>query len=121
MNKSINKFLFISVGGLVALMVIGMLMAVVLNTSIEQVRGVDLIEDWMVYRLGIYAVLFLCWNPICHWITRPRLDKKEVCEEEQQLFEQKRQKDIVSLQKLRWKLVGVLAFFEVVVIQQFGL
>lgn len=121
MNRSINKFLFISVGGLVALMVMGMLIAVILNTSIEQVRGVNLIEEWMVYRLGIYVVLFLCWNLICHWITRPRLDKREACEEEQQLFEQKRQNDLVSLKRLRWKLVGVLAFFEVVVIQQFGL
>jgi len=121
MAKGINKFLLISVGGLIMLMVFGMIIAAVLRVSPEEVRSVNLIEDWMYYRISFYVAVVLGWTPMCHWITRPRNITADSTEEEQREIHRKGQEDMASFKALWWKIAAIFVFFEIVVIQQFGL
>lgn len=122
MRKGIGKYALIGVGGLVGLMVIGMIVAAFFSTP-EEVKGINLIADWVWYRFGFYAAVLLGWTQICNFITRPRipLDDLDITFEEKEELLNSRTKDIEYLKTLRWKVALVFAFFEFVIIQQFGL
>lgn len=122
MRKGIGKYALIGVGGLIGLMVIGMVIAAIFSSP-EEVKGVNLIAEWMWYRVGFYVVVLLAWTPICQFITRPRPspEDEEFTAEEKEEFLKDRAADIEYLKTLRWKVALLFVFFEFVIIQQFGL
>lgn len=120
MNKR-SKFIFISVGGLVAMMVIGMLISVFMGISPEEIKQANLIDKWVWYRVAFYILTVLLWKSICIYLTRPRFNLSSISDEELIVYEKNREKDLRYLVSQRWKIVALFAFFEIVIIQQFGL
>lgn len=120
MNKT-GKFLVISVGGLLALMITGMLVSVFIDVRPEEIKSRNLIDEWMWYRITFYLLVVVLWKLICTYLTRPRFDVKECAEKELAEFAKNREKDMKYLMKQWWKVALMFAFFEVVIIQQFGL
>lgn len=119
--KGLGKFATYSVGGLLALMVLGMLFSAVFGVKTNEIKGVDLIGDWMWYRIGFYVVVIAVWSLICQLITRPSFNPSELDDEDRIKYEKKRERDIQYLKSQWWKVALMLAFFEAVIIQQFGL
>lgn len=119
--KSVGKFFVISVGGLLALMVLGMIFSAIFDVKPDEIKGVDLIGGWMWYRIGFYVVVVAAWTPICWFITRPRFNPDELSDEDRAEYENKRERDIQYLKSQWWKMALMFAFFEAVIIQQFGL
>lgn len=119
--KNIGKFFVISVGGLLALMVLGMIFSAIFDVKPDEIKGVDLIGGWMWYRIGFYVTVMAAWTPIFRFITRPRFNPGELSDEDQARYTEKRERDVQYLKSQWWKVVLMLAFFEVVIIQQFGL
>ena len=75
----------------------------------------------MWYRIGFYVVVVAAWTPICWFITRPRFNPDELSDEDRAEYENKRERDIQYLKSQWWKMALMFAFFEAVIIQQFGL
>lgn len=119
--KNVGKFFVISVGGLLALMVLGMIFSAIFDVKPDEIKGVDLIGGWMWYRIGFYVVVVAAWTPICWFITRPRFNPDELSDEDRAEYENKRERDIQYLKSQWWKMALMFAFFEAVIIQQFGL
>lgn len=119
--KNVGKFFLISVGGLVALMVLGMVVGVIFNTDPKEIKSIDLIREWMWYRIGFYVIVVAGWEYICRFMTRQRHADPDNTPEENQEILLKRENDIQYLKSQRWKIVLLMAFFEIVIIQQFGL
>lgn len=119
--KGLGKFVAYSVGGLLILMVLGMLFSALFGVKPNEIKGVDLIGDWMWYRIGFYVVVVAAWTPICWFITRPRFNPDELFDEDRAEYENKRERDIQYLKSQWWKMALMFAFFEAVIIQQFGL
>ena len=119
--KNIGKFFFISVGGLLALMVLGMIFSAIFDVKPDEIKGVDLIGGWMWYRIGFYVAVMAAWTPTCRFMTRPRFNPGELSDEDQAQYAEKRERDVQYLKSQWWKVALMLAFFEVVIIQQFGL
>lgn len=120
MNKR-SKFVFISVGGLVALMVIGMLIGVFVDVSPEEIKEVNLIDKWVWYRVAFYILTVLLWKSICVYLTRPRFNLSSISDKDLTEYKNNREKDLRYMVSQRWKIVALFAFFEIVIIQQFGL
>lgn len=120
MNKS-SKFVFISVGGLVALMVVGMLISVFMDVSPEEIKEANLIDKWMWYRVAFYIFIISLWKSICVYLTRARFNLSSITDEDLTEYKKNREKDLRFLVSQRWKIVVLFAFFEIVIIQQFGL
>lgn len=120
MNRA-GRFLSIGVGGLLGLMLLGMIMSEVMDVSPNEIREVNLIHDWFWYRLTFYAVAVLCWTRIARFMTRPSHSQAAHSVEDEIKFQQRREKDFLLVKAQRWKLILMFAFFEVVVIQQFGI
>jgi len=121
MMKGIAKFTVISIGGLLALMVVGMSISAIFGVKPQEIKEVDLIGDWMIYRIGFYIFVLLLWTPFCRFVTRPRFDLSELNNEDFEIFKRKREKSFNHFKSQWWKLALLLTFFEVVIIQQFGL
>lgn len=119
--KAIGKFVVISVGGLLALMVLAMLFSAKFHVEPSEIKGIDLIGGWMWYRIGFYVIVITAWAPISRFMTRPRANLKALSEEELEVFTRKRERDVRYMKSQWWKVAFLLVFFEVVIIQQFGL
>ena len=119
--KSVGKFTAISVGGLLALMVLGMVFSAIFDVKPNEITGVNLISDWMWYRIGFYATVIAAWSLISQFMTRSKINLSELSDEDQEIYREKRKRDFQYLDSQWWKVALLLAFFEVVIIQQFGL
>lgn len=120
MNKLV-KFCAISLGGLLALMVIAMIVAAVTGANPQEVKDLDLIREWMWYRIGAYALILLAWSPVSRLLTLPKTSKAEMSNQDFEKIEQKREQDRTVIVRSWWKVAALFAFFEIVIIQQFGL
>lgn len=119
--KGIGKFVVIGVGGLMAIMVLGMVFSAIFDVKPNEIKGVDLIGDWMWYRIGFYVIVIAAWSPISRFMTRPRFNPGELSDEDLERYTNKRERDAQYMKSQWWKVALLLAFFEVVIIQQFGL
>jgi hypothetical protein len=116
--KRIGKFVVIGVGGLLAIIVLGMLFIAIFDVKQNEIKGVDLIDGWMWYRIIFYALVIAAWTPICRLMTRPRFNLSELSEEEMEKYTQKRERDVQYMKLQLWKVALLLMFFELVIIQQ---
>jgi putative Mn2+ efflux pump MntP len=121
MAKRFSKFALYAGGGLVLLMLIGMIISSVFNLSPEEVKSLNSVEEWMVFRLIIYAGVVVFWVPICKWLTLGKVRRKDVSDQERSKLMEKREEDIAFLKTYWWKVALLLAFFEFVFIQQMGM
>lgn len=119
--KNISRFVMICVGGMIGLMVLGMILSAILGVRSEHIKEVDLIESMMPYRIAFFFLVVALWPVICRLMTRPKLTSLGVTDEEQAEMAAKRERDIVTLKAQWWKVGMFFLFFEVVIIQQFGL
>lgn len=119
--RGLGKFVAYSVGGLLVLMVLGMVSSAIFGVKPDEIKGVDLIGDWMWYRICFYVIVVAAWSPISRFMTRPRFNPGELSDDEQKAYQEKRERDVTYLKSQWWKVALLLAFFEVVIIQQFGL
>lgn len=123
--KGLVKFLFVSVGGLMLLMLLGVVSSVMLDYKPEEIKEINLIEEWELYRVFFYISLILLWVPICKYITKPKavIDEEQSDEEKKNAAElrEKQKKDFEYLKSSWWKLALLLIFFELVIVQQLGL
>jgi hypothetical protein len=119
--KSLGKFVSITVGGLVAMMVLGMIGAAMFNIKPQEVKALNLITDWFWYRLAFYCFFMLSWIPLCNYVTRPKKKTVDVSEQIKAKAEEKRIRAFNYMKKQWWKLALFLVFFEIVIIRQFGL
>jgi hypothetical protein len=117
MNRT-RKFLLISVGGLIALMLVGMVISVFTETSAEELSTLNLISEWKWYRMAMYAALVGCWPLISRWATRAGQGANGSESEE---ILGKRYADYLHMCSQWWKIVLLLIFIELVLIQQLGL
>jgi len=119
--KGAGKFIAISVGSLLIFMVLGMIFSAVFDVKPDEIKGVDLIGDWMWYRITFYVIVIAAWSPICWFLTRPKFNPDKLSAEDRQEYEKKRKSDVSYMKSQWWKAALMLAFFEVVIIQQFGM
>lgn len=119
--KSLGRFVSITVGGMVAMMVLGMIWAAIFDVKPQDIKALDLITDWFWYRLAFYCVFMLLWIPLCNYITRPKHKSDNARGVDKNKEEEKRNRAFTYLKNQWWKLALFLIFFEVVIIQQFGL
>lgn len=115
------KFMVISIGGLMALMVIAMLVVAVTGANPEKVKEYNIIQDWVWYRIGAYAAIVATWPLLSRLLTRPKGNTKGMSEADIHKTEEKRERDRSVIAKAWWKVAALFAFFEIVIIQQFGL
>lgn len=113
--------MLISVGGLVVLMLISMVISSVFSLNPQEVRGINAVENWTVFRLIVYVSVLIFWGQICRLLTRSKVKNKDITENDLIEATKNREEDIIFLKTLWWKIGLVLAFFEIVFIQQFGL
>lgn len=118
--KSATRFITISVGGLLVLMMAGMIIGVALDVEPRTIKEFDLVQDWLLYRLGLYVALIIGWPSLCRYVTW-RIDLEGMTDDEIEERNKKRERDIKYLSSKWWKIAVLLVFFEVVIIQQFGL
>lgn len=120
MNRA-GQFIMVSLGGLVGLMILGMIISLVMEATPSQVREINLIEKWFWYRCAFYACVIACWTQISIYMTRPPRMSFGGSEEDARRIEARREKDRDLVKAQRWKVALLFVFFEVVIIQQFGL
>lgn len=119
-NRFGRFFLYASLG-LVVLFVIGMLISLSTGLTPAEVKSLNSIEEWMAFRLMMYAAVLVLWVPICKGLTLPKVRRKNITDEERAKRLNKREEDIAFLKSYWWKILLLFAFFEIVFIQQFGL
>lgn len=105
---------------LVGLMVLAMLFTATLSSP-EEVQSMNLIGSLMWYRIAAFSLLVAGWNLVCRYITRKPPIEHTFSKEELDLAVSKRELDYQYLVTLRWKVALLCIFFELVVIQQFGM
>lgn len=124
-RKGLGKFLLTSIGGLLLLMLIGVISGVMLDYKPDEIKSINLIDEWQYYRLGFYVFLIALWIPICRYITRPSpTNEKDQSEEDKNKAQElikTQERDFSYLKSSWWKLVLLLVFFELVIVQQLGL
>lgn len=124
-GKGIGKFLLMSIGGLMLLMLIGVIAGSMLDYQPEEIKSINLIDEWQYYRIGFYALLMALWIPTCRYITRPKITKEEEQTDEERKKEaelrKKQARDFAYLKSSWWKVTLLLMFFELVIVQQFGI
>jgi len=120
MIKGKVKFILVCFGGLAVMIAIGMIVVTTFSSPTE-IRGLDLVSDWMVYRILFYTLIIMTWSPLCHFLTRDKYSDGVEDEETDRSLGEKRVRDIEYLKTLRWKVAASLVFFEIVLIQQMGL
>ena len=69
MSKT-RRFLMVSVGGVAALMIIGMVVAALTDTSAEEVKSLDLIAELTWYRVAFFVAIVAAWPAISRYATR---------------------------------------------------
>ena len=121
MAKRFSKFVFICVGGIVSLMLVAMIITSAFSLNPDQVRGLNVVEEWLLFRLAIYATVIAFWGQICKSLTRRKFKNSELTVIELSEAKKQREEDLVYLGSLWWKVALVFAFFEIVFIQQLGL
>lgn len=121
MTKQIGKFGLYAGGGLIALMVLGMIVSSLFGLKPDEVKALNSIEDWMVFRLVLYTSAVILWVPICKWLTFGKLRNQDLSEEEHSILLKKREDDIAFLKTYWWKVALAFAFVECIFIQQMGL
>jgi hypothetical protein len=112
--SKLGKYLTIFIGGFLLMMILGMIISAVFGVSENELNEFNLIEAWFFYRIGFYCMLMSCWIPACNFITRSSASKNMLSETE-------RLRAFSYMKNQWWKLALLFAFFEVVIIQQFGL
>ena len=65
-----RKFLVVSMGGVAALMIIGMVVAALTDTSAEEVKSLDLIAELTWYRVAFFVAIVADWPAISRYATR---------------------------------------------------
>jgi predicted nucleic acid-binding Zn ribbon protein len=115
-----KKFLLISMGGLVALMMLGMIFSIVTDTRPEEVSSMNLISEWKWYRVTLYLLIVGSWPWLVRYATRPPAMEEWESETDRELMLQKHRDDYKNMKAQWWKIALLLAFIEVVMIQQFG-
>lgn len=122
MMNQFSKFAFISGGGLALLMVIGLIISRIFNLGPDEVRSLNVVEDWMFYRLLMYALIVIFWVPICRWLTFGVMKQTDLDLSDAELEQKraKREEDVAFLKGYWWKIALMFAFFELVFIQQLG-
>lgn len=119
MSKT-RKFLMVSVGGVAGLVIIGMIVAALTDTSAEEVKSLNLIAELTWYRVAFFVAIVAAWPAISRYATRlPELG--DLPEEKRLALEGKHAADFRFMRSQWWKLALLLAFVEIVLIQQFGL
>jgi hypothetical protein len=109
------KFFIISAGGLTLLMAAGMIFAVAFDLQPNDVRDINLITGWAWYRLLAYSCVLVFWGVISRMLVKSgNIHNKDVDASAIQA-------DINYLTSKRWKIAVLIAFFEIFIIQQFGL
>lgn len=121
MANPYSKFALYAGGGLVLLMLIGMIISSVFRLSPEEVKSLNSVEEWMVFRLIMYSGVVILWVPICKWLTLGKVNQKGLSDEQRSECMKKRDEDIAFLKTYWWKVAIIFAFFEFVFIQQLGL
>lgn len=119
--RKVGKFIVVGIGGMLLVLVLGMVSSAIFGIKPDELKELDLIRGWVWYRLGFYLVLLLAWPLFCRFVTRPRFNQDDLSEDELSDFSKRREKDIEYLSQQRWKIALLLVFFEIVIIQQFGL
>ena len=117
----IRKFLLISFGGLIALMVLGMLFTVITGTRPEEVSEMNLIVEWKWYRVVLYVLVVICWPWIARLSTQPHASAADQSDNDREKLLHKHEKDYRYMKSQWWKIALLLLFVEVVIIRQFGL
>ncbi len=119
MHKT-RKFLLVSMGGVAALMIIGMVVAALTDTSAEEVKSLNLIAELTWYRVAFFVAIVAAWPGIARYATRLP-DRGDMSEEEWLAVEGKHAADFKFMRSQWWKVALLLAFVEIVLIQQFGI
>ena len=121
MANRFSKFALYAGGGLILLMLIGMIVSLVFNLTPEEVKSLNSVEEWMIFRLIMYSGILAFWVPICKWLTSGEVNRKDLSENERLEYMKNREGDIAYLKAYWWKVAIMFAFFEIVFIQQLGL
>tara|TARA_R110002167_G_scaffold204404_11_gene408606 strand:+ start:21887 stop:22231 length:345 start_codon:yes stop_codon:yes gene_type:complete len=108
-----RKFMFISMGGMALLVIIGMVIIAVTGSH-ESVSDLDLAKELIWFRLAGYVLLVAVW-----WLLSPRLLKKEP-EDAESSVEDAPEKDVSEMQGQWWKVAAFCLFFEIVIVHQLG-
>jgi len=111
MNNKSYKFLMISVGGIIGLMIIGMVIALFSISNPNEIKNFNLIDDWMYYRISFYCLVVIFWRPISWFLLN-------YCTQQDREFVGS---DLKNLVNLRLKIIALFTFVEIVIIQQIGL
>lgn len=119
--KNVSKFIFVSVGGLMAMMVMGMIFSAIFGIRSDEIKSLDLIDAWMWYRVAFYVLAIASWSPLSRYLTRTRRKLEFSSREEEEDHAQKQERDFQYLASQWWKVALTFVFVEVVIIQQFGL
>lgn len=119
--RGAGKFFFLGVGGLVLLMIVGMLVTALFGLKPEQLASIDLISSWFWYRFGLYMILIVLWAPVCRFMVAKPEQLEDMSDEQLKTLLEKQKRDIQFLKSQWWKLLLLLVFFEIVIVQQFGL
>ncbi|MBL4761087.1 MAG: hypothetical protein JKY93_00130 [Gammaproteobacteria bacterium] len=120
MRKRLVTFTLISIGGLFGLLIIAIMISLIFAVQPEEIKQINLIIDWMWYRIGFYLLVILMWFPLCVLSTRSRIKLSELDAQALEAFNKNREKELSYLKSQWFKVVIFLVFFEVVIIQQFG-
>lgn len=120
MNK-IVKFCLICVGGVIGLIVIAMIVAALTGANPQEVKELDLIREWMWYRIGAYGLILIAWPWLSRLLISPKKSNSELSDQDAEKIAKKREQDSAVLVRSWWKVAALFAFFEIVIIQQFGL
>ncbi len=115
-----RKFLMVSMGGVAALMIIGIVVAALTDTSAEEVKSLDLIADLTWYRVALFVAIVAAWPVISHYATR-QPKRGDASNEMWIALEEKHIADFKFMRSQWWKIALLLAFVEIVLIQQFGI
>lgn len=112
--KKFTKMIFISGGGIIALIVGGMIIAALLGKTTEQVREINLIRDWFFYRVAFYSVTVLSWSYLSKkWATYILLRNPSMTAIQKEVLAK-------AIANRRLHVAALFAFFEIVLIQQLG-
>ncbi len=120
--KGFSKFLLIGYGTTIALLVLGMVIATqFMDIQPDEVVAANLITQWMWYRVAFYLVLVVMWPLVARGLTSAKKSIRGLEKEEAAEIVKKRDIDYKYIKSQWWKVASLLAFFEIVIVRQFGL
>ncbi|WP_444928281.1 hypothetical protein ACJJI4_23925 (plasmid) [Microbulbifer sp. TRSA002] len=112
--KKLAKMFLITGGGLIALLVGGMIISALSGHSPQQIRELNLIREWLWFRVIFYVLVILFWTYLSKKLAA------YICSKNKELPEGSCEELALKINKRRFHVAAMFLFFELIIVQQLG-